>query len=433
MKFLFTLLGLAYLLLPLAAEETRTKVPLSVTSRWIIDRGGNRVKLRCVNWAAHLETNIPEGLHKQSINWIASWIATQGFNCVRLTYSTDMALNHKLRVKKSFQMAAKVTGVPQDEMKKLFHQVVEHNPFIKKATLIDVFDAVHNALWNQNVMTIIDNHVSRAGDCCTLFDGNGWWDDAPGHIPYNSRHFNTSQWYDGLVAMAKWSRPYPGIVGMSLRNELRATGEQVKASGQVWRDRMLAAANKVNTANPDVLIMFGGMKNGTDLRPITIPGGLPSYDFEHKRVWEAHAYNLSIPKYRNCHAMKHQFFDNFAFVLTKQRNLTGPLFISEFGIDMSFTHDPFQWYMYQKVYEYYDCLKEFLWLTDADWALWALQGSYYVRFGELDRNEPYGVLNKDWTDWRRRGFWKKDIGQITSMRRGPHTEDGNVTETDLTF
>ena len=173
--------------LPLAALGTAllsagigaVELPLSTSSRWILDASGQRVKLRCVNWAGHMEANVPEGLHKQSVDSIADRIRDLGFNCVRLTYSIDHALNPDVPLADSFAAAAESTGVDLDP---LLTRVVEKNPFVAASadvsesanvtaaaatiTTRDVFAAVVKALWDRKIMTILDNHVSKASWCC---------------------------------------------------------------------------------------------------------------------------------------------------------------------------------------------------------------------------------------------------------------------------
>lgn len=83
-------------------------IVLRTNGRWIVDSSNQRVKLRCVNWAGHMEVNIPEGLNHQPVQTIANWIADNGFNCVRLTFSTDMALNPNVRVQDAFNAAARL-------------------------------------------------------------------------------------------------------------------------------------------------------------------------------------------------------------------------------------------------------------------------------------------------------------------------------------
>lgn len=167
--------GLSSLALALAggaaAVAQAVELPLSTSSRWILDATGARVKLRCVNWAGHMEANIPEGLHKQSVEAIADTIAAQGFNCVRLTYSIDHALAPDVRVGDSFAAVSASTGISQEDADGLYARVAEKNPFVGEgegggATTRDVYGAVIKALWDRDVMTILDNHVSKASWCC---------------------------------------------------------------------------------------------------------------------------------------------------------------------------------------------------------------------------------------------------------------------------
>ena len=177
------LLGTALLPAAVGAVE----LPLSTSSRWIVDATGERVKLRCVNWAGHMEVNIPEGLHKQPVESIADKIRDLGFNCVRLTFSIDHALNPDISLADSFSAAAEATGVNLDD---LLARVAEKNPFgtataaagdgtvnanvnatdvAATVTTRDVFSAVISALWDRGIMTILDNHVSKASWCCKSF------------------------------------------------------------------------------------------------------------------------------------------------------------------------------------------------------------------------------------------------------------------------
>lgn len=150
----FSLLSLLLALLALVNSAfAATNVPLSTTGRWIVDAGGERVKLRCVNWAGHMETHLPEGLHKQSISYLADWIAGQGFNCVRLTYSIDWARNPTLAVADAFREAAPAAQVSAESMLGLYTQAVEKNPFLQNATTQDVFGEVIDQLWDRGVMT----------------------------------------------------------------------------------------------------------------------------------------------------------------------------------------------------------------------------------------------------------------------------------------
>ena len=65
-----------------------------------------------------------------------------------------------------------------------------------------------------------------------------------------------------------------------------------------------------------------------------------------------------------------------------------PVFLSEFGVDNrgGNTNDN----------RYYGCAAAVAADLDLDWALWTLQGSYYLREGVLDLDEVYGVLDRAW-------------------------------------
>lgn len=145
-------------------------LPLSTSSRWILDADGQRVKLRCVNWAGHLEANTPEGLNKQPVSDIAEFVAAQGFNCVRLTYSIDHALNPNVPLSQAFTNAAAAASVDVTAMNSMYASIVEKNSFAASGTTRDAYAAVIAALWDKGVMTILDNHVSKASWCCKYLD-----------------------------------------------------------------------------------------------------------------------------------------------------------------------------------------------------------------------------------------------------------------------
>ena len=418
MMFLSTVLvGLSALTLGLPVVAlSQASVPLSTTARWIVDTNGHRVKLRCVNWAAHLEVNIPEGLHKQTINHTADFIASAGYNCVRLTYSIDMALNMDLLVSDSFDSSASAANVSLTAMQDLYAQAVGVNPFLANAKVIDVFDTVQSALWDRGVMTILDNHVSRAQWCCDLDDGNGWWSDAIGAWPANSKYFNDQNWVDGLTAMAMWAVGKPGIVGMSMRNELREMPTELPASVYTWKDRIPKAGSAVHAANPDVLIIVGGLNGGTDLSSLR-GSTMDNSAWAGKNVWEAHVYSYTVitPNIGSCSAEQVEYGGWFGFVLDSSQPSHGPFWLSEFGVGM--TGGPNNGLSDQD-YNYLTCLVSYMENNDADWSHWAVQGSYYIRQGTVDVDETWGALDNDWATWRNPAF-PGMLGQMWNVTQGP--------------
>lgn len=417
MALLSHLLLLLGALLPLAQGIT---LPLHTSSRWILDANNTRVKLRCVNWAGHMEAHVPEGLHKQSIDFLADWIAQQGFNCVRLTYSIDHALDPDRKVSDAFAAAAAASGAPPDAMAALYGQAVARNPFLANATTRDVYGAVVDALWSRGVATLLDNHVSRASWCCNLTDGNGWWDSAFGYNAWNSRFFHTQDWLSGLQAMAAWAAGREGVAAMSLRNEMREFLLQGTFNGrQDWYDLVARAGTLVHAANPDVLVVVGGTQSSTDLTHVR-GRMLDTSGWPGKHVWEMHAYSFTVtyPNLLGSYEAVRLEYGAFAgFVLEQGKAYTAPLILSEFGVGMTGGPEGNQG-LNDQDRNYLSCLVGYMEDNDAEWAVWALQGSYYVRDGVVDYDEGWGLLDHDWSGWRNPDF-PSMLGGMWNVTQGP--------------
>lgn len=388
---------------------------LHTSSRWILDSNNQRVKLRCVNWAGHMEAYVPEGLNKQSIDTIASWIADNGFNCVRLTYSIDMALDPDRSVSDSFAAAGTKWG-GESNMTDAFNDAVTNNPFLSNASAIDVYANVIDTLNSKGVMTLLDNHVSRASWCCNLTDGNGWWDTASGYNDLNSRFFNTTEWLAGLEAMATFALDHPGVVAMSIRNELRPTPILQDVGHDDWYNYVNQGALAVHKANPKVLIVIGGSQSATDMSFIRNKT-LDISQWAGKHVWEFHSYSFTVTFLGNgdCTVANAEYGALDGFVLTQNQSYTAPLILSEFGVGM--TGGPNSG-LSDKDNSYLQCLVKYMESNDAEWAVWAVQGSYYVRDGAFDYDEGYGLLDHDWSDWRNSNFTGM-LGQMWNVTQGP--------------
>ncbi|OAA58066.1 glycoside hydrolase family 5 protein [Niveomyces insectorum RCEF 264] len=435
------------------AEAAAPVLPLHTSSRWILDATDTRVKFRCVNWAGHLEVNLPEGLHKQSIATLADWVQAQGFNCVRLTYSIDHALHPDVSVADAFRNAAAAAGVPPANMTALYEAAVAHNPFLgdPATTTRDVFGAVVDALWARGVMTLLDNHVSKASWCCNLTDGNGWWDTAFGYVAANAQYFNTTEWLQGLQAMAAWARGggggggsgdddnddsdhgHPGVVAFSLRNELRAFLLQDTNDGADWYALLAEAGALVHAAHPDALVVVGGVDSATNLARVRGGGGdrmLNTTAWAGKHVWEWHAYSFTVtfPRFLPCGALQDVYGALVGFVLTQGQAYTAPLLLSEFGVDQTggggggggggAGGSANAGGLSSVDSAYLACLAQYMQGNDAEWAVWALQGSYYVRNQQTDYDETWGLLDHAWAAPRNPQFAGL-LGSMWNMTQGP--------------
>ena len=409
----------------LPAALSQIAYPLSASSRWIIDANGDRFKLRCVNWAGHLEPGIPEGLSKQPVDSIASWITNNGFNCVRLTYSIDMALSPNTSVSDSFEQAANSSGTNTDptQLQAQYTAAVAQNPFLSSATRISTYDTIISTLASHSISVVLDNHVSKAQWCCNYTDGNGWWNSASGYVQDNSQWFDTNNWLAGLAAMSAFSASHSNVVAMSLRNELRAQGAQDGDNHADWYNLTSLGAQAIHSANPNLMVVFGGVTSATDLSYIqSNPLDSSAWGGPSKTVYEFHSYYFSFPGSSSiCPVYDGILGAKTGFVLEQDKSFTGPLWLSEFGALQVITNSGGSLLGGAETaleQAYLKCIVSYMEGNDADWAIWALQGSYYVREGTVDYDESYGLLNHDWTDWRNATF-KNALGNMFQVTQGP--------------
>lgn len=190
------------------------------------------------------------------------------------------------------------------------------------------------------------------------------------------------------------------MVSIGLRNELRKpdkAGNSLAYAWQVWYDQVIAAANRVNAANPDILIFLSGLDYDTKLTPIPgaedLGGGKrfqkSSFKYADKLVLELHNYQNSAT---DCNSIKSGLWNNGFKALDASAKNQMPVVLTEFGFSQ--TDDS-----YSKVYA--TCLRKIIPEWDAGWTVWVLAGSYYIRSGTQDFEEVWGLLNHNWSDWRR--------------------------------
>ncbi|XP_074309904.1 glycosyl hydrolase 5 family protein-like [Silene latifolia] len=386
-----------HLLLPLftlliLSQSMSHALPLSTQSRWIVDEEGERVKLACVNWASHLDLVVAEGLSKQPIDAIANKILEMGFNCVRLTWPIYLVTNDSLSsltVRESFLnygLTDYISGIQ------------DNNPSFLDLSLITAFQAVVTSLSDNNVMVILDNHITKPGWCCSRADGNGFFGDT---------YFDPNLWIQGLTKMATLFKDNPNVIGMSLRNELRGPKENVND----WYRYMQKGAEAVHNANPNVLVILSGLNFDKDLsflhnKPVSL-------SFKGKLVFEVHWYAFTDGSAwkdgdpnQVCARVVNNYMRTVGFLLDQGY----PLFVSEWGIDMRGTN--------VNDNRYLNCFLTWVAEHDLDWALWTLAGSYYLREGVAGMIEYYGVLHSDWASVRNSSFLER-ISAIQSPLQGP--------------
>ncbi|KAM0000730.1 putative cellulase [Helianthus debilis subsp. tardiflorus] len=357
-------------------------LPLSTNSRWVVDKlTGERVKFKCVNWPAHLRPMLAEGLDKKPMSHIARHISLMGFNCVRLTWATRMFTRYSnktvVQTFRDLNLVNAITGI------------TKNNPQVLHLTAVDAFSAVIGAITSLGMMVVLDNHVSEPMWCCSNDDGNGFFGD---------KYFDPREWLNGLSIVGKRYRNTQMVVAMSLRNELRGP----RQNANEWYRWVRNGATEIHRVNPDVLVLISGLSYALDFSALkTKPLGLENA-LQNKLVYEAHRYSFSggsdkwlrQPLNQICHDLTSDINKNVGFLTTGPHQ--APLFITEFGVNLMGTN--------QADNNFLPCYMAYLAKMDLDWALWALQGSYYLRQGAQNTDEQYGLLDTDWTGLRNPGF-----------------------------
>lgn len=366
---------------------------LSTSSRWIVSpaTGGHRYKLKCINWVGHLHTMVPEGLHKQPLNTIASAISSMGFNCVRLTWPTYMF------TRPDYSSLTVAESLDQWRLCGAKAGMARNNPNLLGLRVWEAQEAVVEGLGAMDIVVVLDNHVSLPKWCCSDFDGNGFFGD---------EYFDPDEWLQGLTTVATRYAGNPTVVAMSMRNELRGP-RQIPRD---WYKYMRQGAEAIHRANPDVLVIVSGLSYDTNLdflkyTPLEVNIG-------NKLVYEVHWYPFGNPteKWLNqtngfCGTVTQKFLAQSGFLGFGPNPV--PLFLSEFGLDQT------GWNEAQN--RYLSCLLGLVAERDLDWAFWTLQGSYMLREGKVDPEETYGALTFDWGNVRNPSMLKRIqlIQQIT--------------------
>ncbi|OLN81847.1 Endoglucanase E1 [Colletotrichum chlorophyti] len=389
------------------ASPTTIHMPLSVQDQWIVDSKNVTVPFVGVNWAGHQEPMIPEGLQYQSIKHIVKKIAQTGFNSVRLTFASEMVDDI---VERGGDVTLKATlqkALGPENGTAVMNQIIDKNPGFNESTKrLEIWDAVAAELARQNLYLHLDNHMSKAGWCCYPDDGNGWFGDT---------YFNTSNWVRSLSFMAEHGKAanWTTFSGVGLRNELRPRLSTASPPSTyendtwvTWKTRMVQGANAIHNANPDLLIFFGGMLFANDISAPVLgkASGEPNFNFtvsefpfKDKFVFEQHQYEQEsfFPVDEACtdYAKTLDNLNGNATIATSSITNRSPLIMTEWGHDQADKAGAY-------TAKFRRCLMNYMVDRRIPWMMWAIGGSYYIREGKQDRDEPWGLLDHTWSSYR---------------------------------
>lgn len=175
------------------------KPPLRTEGRNILDRAGKRFKLASVNWyGASDELFIPGGLDIRHRSEIAKTIRRMGFNSVRLPYSDELVLTNP--------------WIP--------HHRLSANKDLVGMRALEVFEAVVNALTDEGLAVIVNNHITQSAWCCGANPcDTAWYNDHLG--PVCRVWQSENQWLDNWQTMMTPFVNNSRVIGADLRNEVR--------------------------------------------------------------------------------------------------------------------------------------------------------------------------------------------------------------------
>ncbi|AEO70062.1 fec51aae-d90a-42f5-af7c-106785e1126a [Thermothielavioides terrestris] len=337
-------------------------LPLRTRGRDVVDANGRRFKLASVNWyGASDELFVPGGLDVRHRDDIAALIRSMGFNSVRLPYADETVMANPV----------------------VAPHLLSANPDLVGKRALDVFEAVVQALTDQGIAVIVNNHITSATWCCGADPcDSGWAND---HLPAVLCRVRQTeeQWVQHWEEVMGRFVKNRLVIGADLRNEVR--GFWGTMPWEKWAAAAEKAGNRLLKMNPDWLIIVGGTESCNDLsgvarRPVVL-------DVPDRVVYSAHVYSWSGwgslgGRYskRTYASFVQSMRKNWAYLV--EGNIA-PVWVGEFGApDKPKRGDA----------NYWNNLMRYLKTIDADFGYWAIN----PRKPKDDERETYSILKDDW-------------------------------------
>ncbi|MGV1006528.1 MAG: Calx-beta domain-containing protein, partial [Candidatus Nanopelagicales bacterium] len=239
---------------------------LHTAGNQIVDSQGKPVQLSSVNWfGAESTTLVPHGLWTRSYKDMIDQMTVEGFNTIRLPYSSEM-----------LHTTAMPNGID-------FAQ----NPDLQGLSALQVMDKIIDYAGQKGMRVILDHHRSTAGAGTSE---NGLW--------YDSQH-TEDQWVSDWQTLAARYKANSTVIGFDLHNE-PYNGTWGGGGATDWARAAERAGNAVLAVNPDLLIFtegvgtyqgqsywWGGNLMGVKDRPITL-------NVANRVVYSPHDYPNSV-------------------------------------------------------------------------------------------------------------------------------------------
>jgi hypothetical protein len=120
----------------MAGDQPWAHGPFSARDGEMQDASGNPIRFAGVNWPAHMETMVPEGLQYQSIETIVGRVKEAGMNSIRLTWAVEMVdqiLDHHAGQDVPIETAF-IQALGKENGTAVYGKVVEKNPSLAGAS-----------------------------------------------------------------------------------------------------------------------------------------------------------------------------------------------------------------------------------------------------------------------------------------------------------
>ncbi|WP_319428522.1 Calx-beta domain-containing protein [Mycobacterium sp. RTGN5] len=322
---------------------------LHTSGNQILDSQGKPVQISGVNWfGAEGSNGVPDGLWTRSYKDMIDQMSAQGFNTIRLPYSSEML---------------HTTSAPSGINYNL-------NPDLQGLSRLQVLDQIINYAGQDGMRVILDHHRSTAGAGTSE---NGLW--------YNSQ-YTEDQWVSDWQMLANRYKNNPTVIGLDLHNE-PYNGTWGGGGVNDWARAAERAGNAVLQSNPNLLIFvegvgtyqgqsywWGGNLMGVKDRPIVL--NVPNHV-----VYSPHDYPNSV--YNQTWFQSANFGANLPNVFRQAwgyiyEDGIAPIYVGEFGTKLQ---DP----------------KDAVWLE----ALTSYLSGDFDNNGTVDI--PAGTEDMSWTFW----------------------------------
>ncbi|KAK2048404.1 beta-1,6-galactanase [Colletotrichum somersetense] len=406
--------------------------PFSTRGRDIVNSRGEIVTWAGVNWPMSGETMVPEGLERASVDQILDQVESVGFNYIRMGYAIEMIDQIYDREGEDVTLeVSMITALGFVNGTRVTNDIIRNNPsWTRETTRFEIWSDIAAAALKRGIFISPDVHVSKASWCCSHTDGNAWFGDV---------HFDAARWRRGLAHVARWARGHP--------NSWNVTG--LYYNWETLVGNFSAGADAVHAANPDVLILWGGMQYGQDLSALTSGVNyltapcykctairdavrreprvfdVDDYPWANKLIWELHLYKMSEDlDTGTCAAIEAGLYRSGFKALgidppadcddddcPRASRLT-PVIFSEFGNgqDDTLRNDTLQ-----------ACLREYTVKHGVSWMVWGLAGSYRVRSGAQGVPDTWGLTNYEWNGWNHpatvEDVWKPWVKAMNPTRK----------------